>query len=138
MTGVTRGPGRWTWQWDGRVAGGAMASHGTYVAALTVVSPYGTTVMRQTIVADAFSSTLSATTLAAGQRVTVRFRSAEPLASLLTATLQQAGLALAAMKVVKLAAAPSVRPPPSPPAHRAPPRSSWPGATQVATPTAPR
>jgi hypothetical protein len=59
--------------------------------------------MRQTIVADAFSSTLSATTRVAGQRVTVRFRSSEPLASLPTAMLRQAGLGLAAMKVVKLA-----------------------------------
>jgi flagellar hook assembly protein FlgD len=103
MTGVTRGAGTWTWRWDGRVAGGAMAPRGTYVAALTVVGPYGTTVLRRTVVADAFSSTLSATTLAAGQQVTVRFRSAEPLASLPTATLRQAGLAPAAMKVVKLA-----------------------------------
>jgi hypothetical protein len=80
-----------------------MAPRGTYVAALTVVGPYGTTLLRRSIVANAFSSTLSATTLAAGQEVTVRFRSAEPLAALPTATLRQAGLAPAAMTVVKLA-----------------------------------
>jgi spore germination protein YaaH len=102
MTGVTRGPGTWTWRWDGRVAGGAMAPRGTYVAALTVVGPYGTTVLRRSLVADAFSSTLSAAALGPGQQVTVRFRSAEPLAALPTASLRQAGLAPAAMKVHKL------------------------------------
>jgi flagellar hook assembly protein FlgD len=103
MTRVTRGAGTWTWRWDGRVAGGAMAPRGTYVAALSVVGPYGTTTLRRTIVADAFTSTLSATTLAAGGEVAVRFRSMEPLASLPTATLRQAGLAPVAMKVSKLA-----------------------------------
>ena len=103
MTGVTRGPGTWTGQWDGRATGGAMAPRGRYVVALTVVGPYGTTNLRRTIVADAFSSTLSATILAAGQQIIIRFRSAERLASLPTATLRQAGLAPAAMKIVKLA-----------------------------------
>ena len=46
---------------------------------------------------------VSAAPRSCAKRVTVRFRSAEPLASLPTATLRQAGLALAAMKVVKLA-----------------------------------
>jgi len=103
MTGSTRAAGTWTWRWDGRVTGGAMAPRGTYVAVLTVVGPYGTTVLRRSIVADAFTGTLSATTLGAGQKLTVRFRSAEPLAALPTATLRQAGIAPAAMAVVKLA-----------------------------------
>jgi hypothetical protein len=54
-------------------------------------------------VADAFSSTLSAVTVGAGQPVTVRFRSAEPLASLPSASLRQAGAAPVAMKVTKRA-----------------------------------
>ena len=103
MTGSTRVAGTWTWRWDGRVTGGAMAPRGTYVAALTVVGPYGTTVLRRSIIADAFIGTLSATTLAAGQKLTVRFRSAEPLAALPTASLRQSGLAPLAMAVVKLA-----------------------------------
>ena len=103
MTGVTRGPGTWTWRWDGRISGGAMAPRGTYVAVLTVVGPYGTTILRRTILADAFSATLPAAALAAGDQVSVRFRSAEPLASMPTATLRQSGLAPAAMKVAKLA-----------------------------------
>jgi hypothetical protein len=85
------------------MAGGAWAPRGTYVASLTVVGPYGTTELRRSIVADAFSSTVSAVTLAAGQQVAVRFRSAETLASLPSASLRQAGVAPAAMKVVKLA-----------------------------------
>ncbi len=103
MTGATRSAGTWTWRWDGRVAGGEMAPRGAGLAVLTVAGPYGTTTLRRTIVADAFSSTLSATTLKAGEQVTVRFRSAEPLAALPTATLRQAGLAPAAIKVVRLA-----------------------------------
>ncbi len=103
MTGVTRAAGTWTWRWDGRIAGGAWAPRGTYIASLTVVGPYGTTVLRRSIVADAFTSTLSAVTLAAGERVAVRFRSAEPLASLPSAILRQAGVAPATMKVVRLA-----------------------------------
>ncbi len=103
MTGSARAAGTWTWRWDGRVTGGAMAPRGTYVAALSVVGPYGTTVLRRSIVADAFTGTLSATTLAAGDTLTVRFRSAEPLAALPKATLRQAGIAPAAMAVVKLA-----------------------------------
>jgi hypothetical protein len=103
MTGVIRAAGTWTWRWDGRMAGGAWAPRGTYVASLTVVGPYGTTVLRRSIVADAFSSTLSAVTVGAGQPVTVRFRSAEPLASLPSASLRQAGAAPVAMKVTKRA-----------------------------------
>ncbi len=103
MTRVIRAAGTWTWRWDGRMAGGAWAPRGTYVASLTVVGPYGTTVLRRSIVADAFSSTLSAVTVGAGQPVTVRFRSAEPLASLPSASLRQAGAAPVAMKVTKLA-----------------------------------
>jgi flagellar hook assembly protein FlgD len=103
MTGSVRTAGTWTWRWDGRVTGGAMAPRGTYVAVLSVVGPYGTTVLRRSIVADAFAGALSATTLGAGQKITVRFRSAEPLAALPTATLRQAGIAPAAMAVVKLA-----------------------------------
>jgi hypothetical protein len=103
MTGVTRGAGTWTWRWDGHIAGGAMAPRGTYVASLTVVGPFGTTTLRRTIIADAFSATVPAAPIAGGQQLTVRFRSAEPLAVLPTATLRQAGVAPAPMKVVKLA-----------------------------------
>jgi spore germination protein YaaH/flagellar hook assembly protein FlgD len=102
MTAATRGPGTWTWRWDGRVAGGAMAPRGTYVAVLTVVGPYGTTTLRRTIRADAFSWTVPAA-VQAGDALRIGFRSTEPLASLPTATLRQAGVAPAAMTVVRQA-----------------------------------
>ncbi len=102
MTGASRGPGTWTWRWDGRIAGGAMAPRGTYVALLTVVGPYGTTTLRRTIRADAFSWTLPAT-VQAGDVLRIAFRSVEPLAAVPTATLRQAGLAPVAMTVVKQA-----------------------------------
>ncbi|HYN49230.1 MAG TPA: glycosyl hydrolase family 18 protein, partial [Candidatus Nanopelagicales bacterium] len=46
-----------SWRWDGRTAGGALVLPGRYVAEMTAVGPYGTTVLRRTIVADAFIAT---------------------------------------------------------------------------------
>ena len=42
------------WRWDGRAADGAWAPPGRYVAELTAVGPYGTTVLRRSIAAAAF------------------------------------------------------------------------------------
>ena len=54
------------WRWDGRTADGAWAPPGRYVAELTAVGPLGTTVLRRSVVADAFVATL-ATVDAAGR-----------------------------------------------------------------------
>jgi spore germination protein YaaH len=91
------------WRWDGRTAAGAWAPPGRYVAELTAVGPYGTTVLRRAIVADAFTATLSSPAPVAGSRLDVTFRSVEPLAAAPTATLRQAGLAAVPMTVVRLA-----------------------------------
>ncbi len=91
------------WRWDGRTAAGAWAPPGRYVAELTAVGPYGTTVLRRAVVADAFTASLSSPAPAAGSRLGVTFRSVEPLAAAPTATLRQAGLAAVPMTVVRLA-----------------------------------
>jgi hypothetical protein len=91
------------WRWDGRIAAGAWAPAGRYVAELTAVGPYGTTVLRRAIVADAFTATLSSTVPPAGSGLSVTFRSVEPLAAAPTATFRQAGLGAVPMVVVRLA-----------------------------------
>ncbi len=103
MSGATRAAGTWTWRWDGRAANGVMVPRGPYATVLTAVGPYGTTVLRRSILADAFVATLPAGTVTAGELLTVRFRSVEPLAALPTATFRQAGIAPVAMTVAKLA-----------------------------------
>ena len=75
------------WRWDGRAADGAWAPPGRYVAELTAVGPYGTTVLRRSIAAAAFVATPSTATPAAGTVLTVTFRSVEPLAAPPTARL---------------------------------------------------
>lgn len=92
-----------SWRWDGRTADGAWAPPGRYVAELTAVGPYGTTVLRRTVAADAFTASLSSTAPRAGSRLSVTFRSVEPLASTPSATFRQAGAAPVRMAVVRLA-----------------------------------
>ncbi len=91
------------WRWDGRAADGAWAPPGRYVAELTAVGPYGTTVLRRAVVADAFIATPSTVTPPAGSQLRVTFRSVEPLASRPSATFRQAGAAPVRMSVTRLA-----------------------------------
>ena len=90
------------WRWDGRAADGAWAPPGRYVAELTAVGPYGTTVLRRSIVAAAFVATPSTATPAAGTVLTVTFRSVEPLAAAPTAAFRQAGARRRRMSVTRL------------------------------------
>ncbi|MFH1475428.1 MAG: glycosyl hydrolase family 18 protein [Chloroflexota bacterium] len=91
------------WRWDGRTAAGTWAKPGRYVAELTAVSWLGTTVLRRTVVADAFTTSLSSAAPRAGSRLSVTFRSVEPLAATPTASLRQAGRSAVRMTVVRLA-----------------------------------
>jgi hypothetical protein len=92
-----------TWRWDGRTGAHAWAPPGRYVAELTAVGPYGTTVLRSAIVADAFRATLSTTAPRAGSRLSVTFWSVEPLAARPSASFRQAGRAAVPMAVTRLA-----------------------------------
>jgi hypothetical protein len=71
--------GSWGWTWDGRNAAGVMLARGSYTARVTAVSSLGASVLTRSIVVDAFSARLSATTLRAGQTLTVTMTSTEPL-----------------------------------------------------------
>ena len=90
------------WRWDGRTGSRAWAPSGRYVAELTAVGPYGTTVLRRSVVADAFIVTPATVAPRAGSRLSVTFRSVEPLAAAPTATFRQAGGALVRMSVTRL------------------------------------
>ena len=86
-----RAAGTVRWRWDGRAAGGAMVAPGTYALVLSARSGYGTTVLRRTIVVDAFAISLSSTKPRAGRPLVVSFRSTEPLSSRPVVTLDQTG-----------------------------------------------
>lgn len=87
-----RGPGTVAWTWDGRDGQKAFVPPGRYVAVLTVASPFGVTELRRAIVLDAFVVSASATELAAGDTLTLTFRSVEPLRAAPMATFIQTGL----------------------------------------------
>jgi flagellar hook assembly protein FlgD len=70
-----------SWTWDGRLADGTFVPQGRYVAELTATSWLGTTVLRRTVWAAAFAATLSPSTVAPGQKLVIRFRTVEPLAT---------------------------------------------------------
>jgi flagellar hook assembly protein FlgD len=95
--------GTHAWTWNGKSSAGAMVPRGRYVLELTATGSLGTTVLHRSIVVDAFVATPSATTVAAGQTLTVRFRPVEPLARAPRATFTQAGRAAAVMTVTRLA-----------------------------------
>ncbi len=90
------------WRWDGRAADGAWAPPGRYVAELTAVGAYGTTVLRRSIAAAAFVAKPSTVTPAAGTVLTVTFRSVEPLTAPPTAAFRQAGGEAARMSITRL------------------------------------
>jgi hypothetical protein len=92
-----------SWTWNGRSSAGALVPRGRYVLELTATSSLGTTVLRRSIVLDAFVATPSATQLKAGQTLTVSFRTVEPLARTPKASFTQAGRAAVAMTVTRLA-----------------------------------
>ena len=92
-----------SWRWDGRTTSGTWAPPGRYVAELSAVGPYGTTVLRRAVIAAAFTASLSSTAPRAGTRLSVTFRSVEPLGAAPSATFRQAGRSAVRMTVVRLA-----------------------------------
>ena len=86
-----QGAGARSWTWNGRLSDGSLVPQGRYTARLTVRSSLGTQVLERPVWAAAFAVTPSATTVAPGQKLTVRFVSAEPLAGRPTVTFKQPG-----------------------------------------------
>ena len=85
--------GRHTWTWDGRDAGGAFVPGGAYTARISARSWVGTSVQTRTIQVDAFTTSLSATSLSAGQTLIVTVATTEPLGSSPRITFAQHGRA---------------------------------------------
>lgn len=78
-TNRTMAAGAWGWTWDGRNGAGALVARGTYVARVIAVSSVGTSILTRPVLLDAFSVSLSATSVGAGQTLTVTVTTTEPL-----------------------------------------------------------
>jgi flagellar hook assembly protein FlgD len=94
--------GTHSWTWNGKTAAGAYVAPGHYVAQLTTTTSLGSTILSRAVTVDAFSTTLSAATVRAGQTLTVTFRSIETLSTRPSATFTQPGRAAVKVTATKL------------------------------------
>jgi hypothetical protein len=101
-TGRELAAGTRSWTWDGKNASGGWVAPGRYTAELVAKSWLGTTRLTRGVLVDAFSASVSDATLKAGQTLTVRFRSVEPLSSRPTVTFSQPGRADVKVKATRL------------------------------------
>lgn len=85
--------GTWGWVWNGKTNTGAYAPRGRYEVRVTATSKLGTAVIGRTVLADAFGTTLSASTIKAGQTLTVTFTATEALRALPSVSFVQPGRA---------------------------------------------
>jgi flagellar hook assembly protein FlgD len=92
-TGRTLAAGLHSWAWDGRDATGAFVARGTYQIRVTARSWVGTSAQSQAILVDAFAVALSATSVRAGQTLTVTVTTTEALRTAPTITFTQPGRA---------------------------------------------
>jgi spore germination protein YaaH/flagellar hook assembly protein FlgD len=79
------------WTWNGRTAAGAAVPPGVYQVRVTATSALGTSVLIRSVLADAFATSLSATTLRAGQILTIAVTTVEPLRAAPTVSFSQPG-----------------------------------------------
>jgi spore germination protein YaaH/flagellar hook assembly protein FlgD len=91
-----------TWTWNGRTAAGAYVAPGRYVAELTATTSLGSAVLSRAVIVDAFAVSASATTVTAGQTLTITFRPVETLSTRPTATFSQPGCAAVSVSATKL------------------------------------
>ncbi len=80
-----------TWTWDGRDAAGNLVPRGAYTVKVSARSWVGTSVASRSILVDAFGVALSASTVRAGQTLTVTVTTTEPLRAAPTITFTQPG-----------------------------------------------
>ncbi|HET7473061.1 MAG TPA: glycosyl hydrolase family 18 protein [Candidatus Limnocylindrales bacterium] len=95
--------GTYGWTWNGRNDAGSLVGRGTYEVRVTATSWVGTSVQARRILVDAFRVALSATSLRAGQTLTLTLTSTEALRSNPTVALTQPGLATVKRTATKLA-----------------------------------
>ena len=94
--------GSHAWTWDGRNAAGAFVPRGRYTLRVQATSALGTTVLTRTVVVDAFSVALSATSVRVGQTLTVTFASAEALKASPSVSFTQHGKTAVTKTAVRL------------------------------------
>ena len=102
-TNKVQAAGTRSWSWNGKTATGAYVAPGRYVAQLTATSTLGSSILSRSVTVDAFTTTLSASTVRAGQTLTVTFRSVEALSTRPTVTFTQPGRAGVKVTATKLA-----------------------------------
>ncbi len=91
------------WTWDGRKADGTSVAQGRYTARLTVTSPLGTQELVRPVWVAGFAITPSASSVSAGQTLTVRIATIEPLATRPVVTFTQPGRAGVKVTATRLA-----------------------------------
>jgi flagellar hook assembly protein FlgD len=101
-TGQSQPAGTRTWTWNGKLANGSYVAQGLYRAVLTVTSGLGTTVLSRPVWVTGFAIGPSATTVVAGQRLTVNFSSIEPLSTRPVVALVQPGRAAVYVTATRL------------------------------------
>jgi spore germination protein YaaH/flagellar hook assembly protein FlgD len=89
--GRAQAEGARSWTWNGRLSDGTFVPQGRYTARLTVRSSLGTQVLERPVWVAGFAITPSATKVAPGQKLTIRFVSVESLTSRPTVTFNQPG-----------------------------------------------
>jgi flagellar hook assembly protein FlgD len=101
-TNRTLAAGPHAWTWNGRNNAGALVARGTYVVKVTASSAIGTTSLTRSVVADAFSTTVSSGAVAAGQTLTVTVATTEALRASPTIAFIQPGKAAVRKTAVSL------------------------------------
>lgn len=101
-TARTMAPGSWGWTWNGRNAAGTLVARGGYTVRVTAVSSLGVSVLARSVTVDAFSTTLSATSLRAGQKLTVTLTTTEPLRAAPVVSFTQPGRTVAKRTAVSI------------------------------------
>jgi flagellar hook assembly protein FlgD len=101
-TNRTLAAGPHVWTWNGRNNAGALVDRGTYVVKVTATSAIGTTSLTRSVVADAFSTTVSSGAVAAGQTLTVTVATTEALRASPTIAFIQPGKAAVRKTAVSL------------------------------------
>jgi spore germination protein YaaH/flagellar hook assembly protein FlgD len=101
-SGRTLAAGTRHWTWGGRLANGSYVPQGRYVAGLSVTSALGTTELRRSVWVSAFVVSTSASTVRAGQHLTITFRTVESLRTRPQVSFTQPGRSTVTVRATRL------------------------------------
>jgi hypothetical protein len=102
-SGKALADGRRSWTWNGVGGSGLRVPQGRYLARLRVTSPWATVEYTSWVWASAFTIVPNRTSVKAGQRLGVRFRSTEKLSTAPRVTFVQPGRTAVTVTATKLA-----------------------------------